>query len=540
MVKNNPNMKTHRIVPFDFRSYLPAVLSGSVLVTAFPTFQLEALAWFCLVPFLLHLNTQDNKRAFKSGVLFGLVYFFGTQYWIYHSINRYGSVPFVISIVIVFMLSLYESLYTGFFALIYRVVMKRTGLPSVLTAPFIWTSMEYLRGHLFTGFPWSLIGYTQEGVLSIVQIADITGIYGVSFLIMLVNAMVTDVVLFIRLRKTGFNPSAWKAVFSIILTIAILGGSYMYGISKIETIQKNLSEARKVRISIIQGNIDQSKKWDRQYQDDVLKTYMELTRKAIKEGPDLVIWPETALPFYFDLDLKRTTQLRVFVKETGVPLLTGAMLIKDQRITDDKRMVYTITNSAILLDRVGKETYVYDKIHLVPFGEYVPLKDILFFIDKVVVGIGDYKPGTRYLRAHTSWGEFATIICYEAIFPDLVRRFFVKRGDLIVNITNDAWFGRTTGPYQHFSISRFRAIENRIPLLRAANTGISGVIGPSGRVLKKTELFKTAYITEEIPLWRGKSIYRRYGDIFSYLTISITVLLLAINSKKKIKIKGGF
>jgi apolipoprotein N-acyltransferase len=185
-----------------------------------------------------------------------------------------------------------------------------------------------------------------------------------------------------------------------------------------------------------------------------------------------------------------------------------------------------LTNSAVLLDREGNKAAVYDKIHLVPFGEYVPLRKVLFFVDKLVVGIGDYIPGTQYLQADTEVGRFSTLICYEVIFPGMVRKFFVRGGDFMVTITNDAWFGYTAGPYQHFSMAVFRAIENRKPVVRAANTGISGFIDSNGRVLMRSGLFDRQVLTDTLKTDTSMTFYTKFGDIFSFFCIVISIILL--------------
>ncbi|MCX5719387.1 MAG: apolipoprotein N-acyltransferase, partial [Nitrospirae bacterium] len=235
----------------------------------------------------------------------------------------------------------------------------------------------------------------------------------------------------------------------------------------------------------------------------------------------LIVWPETAVPYYFNTDREHTKQLFDLQNQLNVSLLFGAVVVKE-----NKEGRNPLTNSAVLLTKDGRVSYLYDKIHLVPFGEYVPLRKFLFFMDKLVAGVGDYVKGTYYLRAETSYGGFATLICYEIIFPGLVRKFYVKGGDFIVNITNDAWFGKTTGPYQHFSMAVFRAIENRKPLIRAANTGISGFIDSNGRIHSKTSLFQTAVLIQDFKTDSTKSFYTKYGDLFSFLCIVFSILMI--------------
>jgi len=205
----------------------------------------------------------------------------------------------------------------------------------------------------------------------------------------------------------------------------------------------------------------------------------------------------------------------------NTPLLFGSVLTKKMKSPDQ----LFLTNSVLLLDKEGKITYQYDKIHLVPFGEYVPLRSLLFFIDKLVVGIGDYLPGKQYIKAETEFGSFGSMVCYEIIFPGLVRKFYAKDGDFIVTVTNDAWFGKTAGPYQHFSMAVFRAIENRKPVMRSANTGISGFIDSNGSITAKTELFTRQVLSASVRTDDTLSFYSRYGDLFAYFCMVISVLL---------------
>ena len=500
------------------KMYLPAFISGILLALCFPTINFFFLAWVALVPFLLSLYNKGPKEAFWAGIIFGIPYFFGTQYWIYHSINHYGGVPFIISIAIVFILCLYLSLYTGLFALLFSLNFKSSRLPIPFFAPFLWVALEFLRSYVFTGFPWSSIGYSQYKFLGIIQIADIAGIYGISFLVVAVNDALAELFLIKgRIREMPLFPLSLSIIgFSLLLLI--VSASLIYG-------HWRLSQERPgaaLRASVIQGNIEQDKKWDPAYQDTVMEIYSDLSLKAVSSSPTLIVWPETSVPFFFGTDREYTEKLTLLQNKFNAYLLFGSVLEKGKGKGSN-----LLSNSALLLDENGNVVYSYDKIHLVPFGEYVPLHKFFFFIDKLVAGIGDYIPGDRHEIAETPFGGFAALICYEAIFPGLVRKFYVKGGDFIVNITNDAWFGRTTGPYQHFSMAVFRAVENRKPLIRAANTGISGFIDSNGRILGKTSLFQQDILTSDIKTDSTKSFYTKYGDLFSYLCIVSSIVLLA-------------
>ncbi len=507
-----------------FKEYAPAFFSGILLVLCFPTFNLFYLAWIVIVPFLCSLYDKELKKAFVIGIVFGLPYFFGTLYWIYHSINHYGGVPLIVSIIIVILLCIYLSLYTGLFASLFSMTIKKTKLPAVLLAPVLWVVLEFLRSYIFTGFPWSSIGYTQYKFLTMIQISDITGIYGVSFLVLGLNGALADLYLLRkRVKEMPLFPLSYSVTGVIVFFVLIIS-SVIYG-------QLRLKEERpydQIRASIVQGNIEQDKKWEPTYQKYVIETYKRLTLKAISYQPSMVVWPETSVPFFFGADITYTQELISFQKELNTYLLFGSVLIKE-KLNDE----YLLSNSVILLDRNGKISYTYDKIHLVPFGEYVPLQKFLFFINKLVVGIGDYIPGDSYVKATTPFGNFATLICYEIIFPGLVRKFYSTGGDFIVNITNDAWFGKTNGPYQHFSMAVFRAIENRNPVIRAANTGISGFIDSNGRILLKSNLFQEEVLTIDLKTDPTKTFYSRYGDLFSYVCIIFSTLLLANLITKK-------
>jgi len=495
-----------------FRDYAPAVASGILVILCFPVFDLYYLAWAAFVPLLLSLREKTPRQSFTAGYIFGLSSFFGTLFWIYHSINFYGGVSFASSLLIVLLLCSYLSLYPGVFAYVYRVMVERTKLPALLIAPLVWVVLEFVRSYAFTGFPWSSIGYSQYRFLSVIQIADITGVYGISFLVLAVNGALTDVFLVKkRLRDMPLFPVSSTAGGFIVLFM-VIAATLGYGLWR-------LGQARPgsdVKIAVVQGDIEQDKKWVPGYQNEVLQTYFDLTRKAASSSPRMTVWPETAVPFFFGADKGNTGKLVSFQQGLGSYLLFGSVTVKEK--SSEKVL---LANSAILLGPQGNTAFIYDKIHLVPFGEYVPLRRVLFFLDKIVAGIGDYTSGRQYLKAETDFGRFATLICYEVIFPGLVRKFYTDGGDFIVNITNDAWFGKTAGPYQHFSMAVFRSIENRKPLVRAANTGISGFIDSSG-------LFTREAVAGEIRTDRTMTFYTKYGDLFSYACI-VLLLVIAIN-----------
>ncbi len=499
--------------------YFLSILSGVSIQAAYPPLRLWPLGFIALIPFFYSIGYEENQKTAFTGLTFGFVFFFLNQNWIYHSLHYYGGMPAASALATVMILSFYESLYIVAFSILVVRLFKR-GISFTLSAPFFWTSLEYLRGHLLTGFPWSLMGYTQTGFLPLLQISDITSIYGVSFIVILVNAGIAELLLFYKKENLTFSI---KKIVTVLILLSLSTGYGYYRIHQISNKKAN----DVIRVSLVQGNIEQDVKWNPEYQEDVINTYLKLTKKVVKNfHPDLVIWPESALPFYYGSEPEFTERLNDFVKKINTPLLTGSMLIRGIEFKDNEVSDYRVTNSAILIDTNGKLTYIYDKIHLVPFGEYVPLRKYLFFFDKIVpVGIGDFSRGTTFVKGNIKGLKFCTVICFEAAFPELVRGFFTDGGDLIINITNDGWFGKTTGPLQHFDIALVRAIENRRPLIRVANTGISAIVDQKGRIIDRLGLFKRGTISENLEVKSISSFYVKYGDVFSYICLMVSAII---------------
>lgn len=499
----------------NFRKSALAILSGLLLAASFPTINLHVLAWFALVPLFYVLKGQTPRNGFLLGGLAGIVYFSGTVHWVTNSVHYYGNVPIIPASLITLLLAAYLSLYTATFGAVVAKIYHRR--PSVLffAAPAIWTALELARTYVFSGFPWALLGYSQYEFLPVIQVADITGVYGISFLVVLVNAAAMQI-------ATGEKRTA--ALLTVTLVAVTVLGYGLFSLSQAEG-------SGSFRISVVQGNIEQDKKWDPAYQNQTIATYKKLTLEALKQNPDLVIWPETSTPFYFTgsdaAERKMADDLKDFVQQNNVPLLFGSPTYE---ITKQRKVV--LRNSAFLLSGKGDISARYDKFHLVPFGEYVPLKNVLFFVEKMVEAVGDFASGKEYtiMSVQRTTGankmKVSTVICYEIIFPDLVRKFVKRGAGIVTTITNDAWFGRTAAPYQHFSMAVFRAVENRVPIARAANTGISGFIDAKGRILASTKIFTETYATRDVTPGTAKTFYTQYGDIFAYLCGLFALLLV--------------
>ena len=497
-----------------------ALLSGVLTTGAFPNVGLAPLAWVSLVPLLAAVNGNDTRRSFCLGVAAGFAHYLTLLYWVAYTMRTYGHLPLVLCLPILFLLAAYLGLYSGLFAAgVSRLC--RTGPRLMLLAPALWVAVEYLRSNLFTGFPWELLGYAQSDLLPMIQIADVTGVYGISFWTLAANACLFLVgCMATKQAWQGAAITGRQAVMAVGGFAALTATVLAYGVWKINVVETRAAAAPRVRAAVIQGNVDQAIKWLPMFQRATIRRYIALSKEAARQAPELVIWPETATPFYFTRHQGFSAMIRKAVRETGAHFLIGSPSVTVQSGT---RKYY---NSAYLIDPAGVAVDRYDKVHLVPFGEYIPLKRFLPFLGKMVEQVGDFSTGRQ--GRTLSWGDrpIGMLICYEMIFPHLSRTMVQGGAVLLVNITNDAWFGQTSAPGQHFSMAVLRAVENRRAVIRAANTGISGFIGPTGRVMAHTGLMEATTRTREVPVMTGRSVYNRFGDLFAQICVAVSTLVL--------------
>jgi apolipoprotein N-acyltransferase len=500
------------------RDMLLSLFSGILLILSYPSFDLEFLAWFALVPLFYALRNKSILAGFFLGYLTGFIAFLGTIYWIVVAVHTYGNVPFILSVLILLLLILYLSLFFGTFTMLYCLTRQRFGSRMIILTPFFWVGLEYLRSFLFTGFPWAELGHSQYLNLPFIQMADLTGVYGLSFVILLIN-----IAFYLVLRQWPEKRFPYREV---LITALILTGALIYGYIRMGTVAEQSRQQKTLKVGLAQGNINQAIKWNESVQRETLKIYERLSLKLGEEKPDLIIWPETAAPFFFQ-DAREYQPMIL-----DVPVKTSAYLLfgsPSYKILNRKVHHY---NSAYLSGPDGKIVGRYDKIHLVPFGEYVPLGEVLK-LGSLGEGIGDFKSGEEVINLSLPQGKFGVLICFEIIFPDLCRRFVKNGANFLVTITNDAWFGRTSAPYQHLAIATFRAVENRVFIARAANTGISGFIDPTGKILRKGGIFKEEAITGVIHLSDTKTFYTLYGDVFAWICSGVSMLLLGYSFLKR-------
>lgn len=490
-------------IAIDWRCIGLILLSGVLSIIIFPSFDLEILAWIAFIPLFAALQGQSLKNAFWIGWGTGVVHFVGTLYWVTVAMEVYGGLPKGLSFGLLVAMVAYLSLYFGAFSMLLRYLEIHTCIPLIVSAPVAWTALEYIRTYFFIGFPWNLLGYSQHLVPVVIQIADVTGVYGLSFLVMLVNA---------GIYTSLFSSAASKTkVTTALVVVGCIGACIGYGMLIVSAVERTAETTDTVRVAVIQGNIDQGIKWNEAFKQHILDTYLRLSTDTLEKRPELIIWPETAVPFVFKYAPLYQNQLVQAVRQWQVPLLFGGA---DVIFVPPPKQYYSL-NSAFLLSSRGDIVAQYDKMHLVPFGEYVPFKKVLFFVDKLVTAIGEILPGQAYTVMPFHDTPFSSVICFEIIFPNLVRKFVDNGARFLVTITNDAWYGRSSAPYQHFAMATFRAVENRVAIARAANTGISGFIDPVGRILAQSDIFVEDALVYDIPVRTTATFYSQYGDVFA-------------------------
>jgi apolipoprotein N-acyltransferase len=458
------------------------------------------------------------------------VYFTGTLYWITRVMVVYGGLQPAVAVLVNAALIAYLALFPAIFGVVTRRLAVAYGPRALLLSPLVWVATELGRTHLFTGFPWVLLGYSQASVLPIAQAASLVGVYGVSALVASVSAAIAVAFVpsgdgahripagraFLQI-PTFSRVAPFVAVLAIVLVVAAWGSA--------RVARGTLTASgTPTRVGLVQGNVEQSQKWDPARAPVILQNYLEMTRQAIAQGADIVIWPESATPFTFEMDHAAADEVREIAREARVSILLGSEQI-------ERGVPTRYYNSAYLVRPDGTTGGVYRKMHLVPFGEYVPLKRVFFFAAPLVEAVSDFSAGESRVLLPIDGHPISTAICYEIVYPDLVRRFVAGGSELLTTITNDAWFGETAAPYQHFAQASMRAIENGRYLVRSANTGISGVVDPYGRVVVRSGLFEPAVLVSPVRFLTAVTLYTRIGDLFGYACAAATLALLMMKVK---------
>ena len=511
-----------------------AIASGVLLALSFPKFGHPAFAWISLAPLLVALSSRGGlMRAFVLGLTTGIVYFAGTLYWITRVMTVYGGLQGWVAVLVNATLIAYLALFPAIFAILMRRLVLSLGPPALMAAPLVWVTTELGRTHLFTGFPWVLLGYSQVTMLPIAQLASVFGVYGVSALVASVGAAAALVAGGTGPAEAGrhllggrhgpakaghYVPIAVASVAAAVVLVAAWGS---WRVARAEL----TVTGEAIHVGLVQGNVDQGEKWDPAHAAAIFQEYLDMTRQAVDKGAQFVVWPESSTPFYFEEDRAGADRLRSLVRQARVPMLVGSDQI--ERGGTDKYY-----NAAFLVRADGATAGVYRKMHLVPFGEYVPLRQLFFFAARLVEAVSDFSPGERAALLPVNGHLISTMICYEVVYPDLVRRFVGAGSELLTTITNDAWFGRTSAPYQHFAQAAMRAIEEGRYLVRSANTGVSGIVDPYGRVLAQSDIFQPAVIVGRARFLTGLTVYARSGDVFAYASVVLTLAMLILARRR--------
>ncbi len=511
--------------PAPGRRRLVAGLSGVVLALAFPAVDWNPLAWIALVPLLWVGLGHGSRIALRTGWIAGTTFFVATLYWLVFTIGTYTNLSPLVSVGPVLLLCGFLGLFFGLF-LVGCERARASSIELALVAPPLWVVLEWVRTYVLGGFPWVALGYSQYRTTYLIQFAEFTGVYGISALVVLVNVVVYGA---FRRWRDG-QPPRTGGMLALAAVLIVLVDWGFWRVHALEAAEP----AGSLQVGFIQGNIAQDQKWDPAYQDATLDRYEQLTRAAVAAGAELVVWPETAAPFFFQSDGALRERVLATAAREHIWLLLGSPAYGREGTE------LVLHNRAYLVSPDGEAGPYYDKMVLVPFGEYVPFAHLFFFVHKVVEGVGDLRAGTEPVVFAAAHAHFGTLICYEGIFPGLTRRFVDGGADFLVNITNDAWFGRTSAPYQHLAMVTVRAIENRVPIVRVANTGFSAMVDADGRIRWRTNLFETAWRVDTVR-WPGvTTFYTRAGDVFVYACMLLLVLvtLLGMGRPRDVSMDG--
>ena len=492
---------------FDRPAWQMAICGGLITGIAYQPWHLGFMAWIGLIPLLHVWLNHDPKENARLGYLFGMTHNLVAFYWIGFNSGASFWVVLLSLIAAVLYLGIYWAAAGWVFG---RVKSCGNGL---VLFPFLIVSMEWLRSFGPLGFPWGNMVLSQLDFLQMIQIIEVTGSYGVTLWIALLN-----VILYILFVNFYANKKVGIVFLVFILALWFSGNSRMKDFNDSPT---HLS------VTILQPNIDPNTKWDFDKKKDIIAFMDSLHSIAITLNPDLILFPETALPAYLALNQRVRKMIQSKVDSSGIPVLTGTV---DRTKSPDGEKHYF--NSSMFLTPNHKYS-LYNKLHLVPFAEYIPLSGQFPSLMNLNFGQGNFTHGSEYTIFKWKDMKFSTLICYESSMPSIVREFIQQGAEMMTIQTNDGWLGNSAGPYQHYDVARIRAIENRVPIIRSANTGISGLILANGRSIKEQNLGEMAVFSVAVPLGDAGSIYSRYGDVFAMICFVIFLLLGPIPCLRK-------
>lgn len=471
-----------------------------------------------LIPLFYFIIGRTTRHFFWTGYWVGLIWTLGTLYWI-----GWATVIGLVGTLI------YVPVYMGIFVFLSGQMIKIWDLKSLWLSPVLWTGLEYMQSLGELGFPWNQMANTQTHMQPFIQFASFSGSYGISFWVILMN-----VLLFRLMRNFGKNRQTLYCLAAIVLAVGLPA---LHGMISIPS---GKPEYPSMRVALIQGNIDPYKKWTSTFLDSNFTVYRSLTEKS-NIANQLIVWPETATPCYLRYRYQYRSQVEAIAKSAGCPILTGSPDV-DWNDTDREETF----NAALLIQPRSHELQSYYKLKLVPFSERVPFMDKFEFFYKWLcdlhLDVGSYAPGDSIRNFHlrTESGDvfFGTAICFDSIFPFHVREYVRKGANFLTIITNDGWFGKTSGPYQHAQIAVLRAIENRRWIIRCANTGISGYIDPWGRYVQRSSIYKEAVMQQAIQLRSDCTFFVKQGHWFHRILLVLNALILIFLSIATVRKKN--
>ena len=511
------------ILPEDWRrspclSPFLVVVSAWLMTRAYPDHDLEALAWIGMTPILLRLPDWSTRQALGWAWAWGLLFYTTNIFWLFPVAGAANAL----------LIAVY-AFFTAVCLTGIREVLRWRAPLGWAVAPSMWVALEYFKAELpIFAFPWCLLGNSQYLNVPAIQVCSLTGVYGLGFLILATNCCLA---FWSRHYLIGSRRSLRGPLFGTGALVIGLVAIYAWGAMR----ARAAADGRAVRVGLLQGNYDHVHKWSGRSLDEILYTYARLSARAAKEKPDLIVWPETAIPTQlFGHNSMAEAMVYAATKAANTYSLVGSLKAP---ITPGAEESY---NNAFLFGPKGKRLpQDYAKRHLVPFGEYVPLNKIFFFVDIVSAGATIFLPGENatLFEIPTRSSEnlkFGVLICYESIFPQMAREYVRKGADLLVVITNDAWYGATAMPYQHAAMAALRAVESGIPMVRSANTGLTCWADARGRIRGILQsdhgqaLFLEGHLTAEPQLENLDTFYSRHGDLFSHACIIVTILALGM------------
>jgi apolipoprotein N-acyltransferase len=505
------------VTPTSFRLVFGA-LSGAALSFSYTGFYLSIYSWVCIGILLIVVFGARPKVAFFAGALHALFFVFTSVPWIATVLSVHGGLSTAGGWGVLFLIAAAWGVLTGTFAWMVNRLAQRSIALACIGAPFIWVTFEFVRAHLpEISFPWNLLGYPASANLALLQLTSITGIYGLSFLVAAFNALVAWF-------DAAPTPSSIRRLATLAIVSALVLAEMFYGPRFVPQPQAN-HYARAV-----QPNFPEVESYPSNWFQLHLTDLQEIENLSLAPGhhsTDLLIWPEAPAPFSFeDLQFaRRASQLAVQYRH---PFIVGSIEWRPLAVPSG-RHVLAPYNSAVLVDPRGAPIFTYDKIHLVPFGEYEPFPLIHRVVSSVSSEVGGFQKGSNYAVGHLPDGfTFSTFICYEAIYAGEIRRFAANGAELLINISNDGWFGRSAAAEQHLRMVRVRAAENRRWIVRVTNNGFTVSIDPYGRIFSPLPVDVRAAVDLPYDFRTDRTIYTRFGDWFAWLCVLVSVILLAV------------